>query len=87
MQELRKVIDELVDEKQAKNDKYLRFSYYEVVVGKKVGAEQEDEFVELATTKLRNNGYTVYKKDEEFIYDNAHRKVETNELLIAIKKG
>lgn len=85
LKDLKEIIDELVDEKKEKNNRYLRFTYYEVMVGKKLNSDQEDKFVELATIKLRNNGYTVYRKDEEFVYNNAHRKVEINELLIAIK--
>lgn len=85
MNDLKEIIDDLVNKKREQNDEYLRFSYYEVMVGKKVNSDQEDKFVELATIKLRNNGYRVYQKDEEFVYNNAHRRVEINELLIAIK--
>lgn len=84
--DLRTKIDRLVENKINKNKSYLRFSYFEVIVNSNINAKLEKDFVRLASTKLNNMNYVVYKKGEEFIYDNAHRKVETNELLIAIKR-
>ena len=51
-----------------------------------VKKEQENQFLILAKTKLNNMGYKVYLKDERFFYKECNRKVELNELLIAIKK-
>ena len=84
--ELRKLIDKLIDEKLLINDEYLRFSFYEVMVKGGVKKEQENQFLILAKTKLKNMGYKVYLKDERFFYKECNRKVELNELLIAIKK-
>ena len=83
--ELRKLIDKLIDEKLLINDEYLRFSFYEVMVKGGVKKEQENQFLILAKTKLNNMGYKVYLKDERFFYKECNRKVELNELLIAIK--
>lgn len=84
--ELRKLIDKLIDEKLLINDEYLRFSFYEVMVKGGVKKEQENQFLILAKTKLNKMGYKVYLKDERFFYKECNRKVELNELLIAIKK-
>lgn len=84
--ELRKLIDKLIDEKLLINDEYLRFSFYEVMVKGGVKKEQENQFLILAKTKLNNMGYKVYLKYERFFYKECNRKVELNELLIAIKK-
>lgn len=86
MTNLRKVIDKLIDEKILIDANCLRFTFYEVMITNKVKNEQEDEFLTLSKIKLNNMGYTVYFKGEEFVYDNANRRVQSNELLIAIKE-
>ena len=76
------IIDELIEEKLAIDDNFLRFTFFEVRVKKE---EEEKEFAQLAGIKLTNMGYTVYFQDQEFIYKEAKRRVQINELIIAIK--
>ena len=61
------------------------FTFFEVRVKKGVKEEEEKEFAQLAGIKLTNMGYTVYFQDQEFIYKEAKRRVQINELIIAIK--
>ncbi len=79
------IIDELIEEKLAIDDNFLRFTFFEVRVKKGVKEEEEKEFAQLAGIKLTNMGYTVYFQDQEFIYKEAKRRVQINELIIAIK--
>lgn len=79
------IIDELIEEKLTIDDNFLRFTFFEVIVKKGVKEEEEKEFVQLAGIKLTNMGYTVYFQDQEFIYKEAKRRVQINELIIAIK--
>ena len=74
------IIDELIEEKLAIDD-----NFFEVRVKKGVKEEEEKEFAQLAGIKLTNMGYTVYFQDQEFIYKEAKRRVQINELIIAIK--
>lgn len=83
---LMSLIDNLVDEKLAINEKILKFSFYEVRVKNGITSEQEGEFLRLATTKLNNMKYRVYLSDEEFTFDGDIMKVQPNELLIAVKE-
>ena len=79
------IIDELIEEKQAIDENFLRFTFYEVMVKKDVKEYEEKDFLQLAGIKLTNMGYTVYFQDQEFIYKEAKRRVQINELIIAIK--
>ncbi len=84
--ELMYLIEKLVDQKTAKNEDFLRFTFYEVRVKSKVTEKQEANFLILAKNKLNNMGYKVYFEEQEFIYNDARMKVQPNELLIAIKE-
>ncbi len=81
------IIDELIEEKQAIDENFLRFTFYEVMVKKDVKEYEEKDFLQLAGIKLTNLGYTVYFKDQEFTYNKAIRRVQINELIIAIKEN
>lgn len=81
------IIDELIEEKLAIDDNFLRFTFFEVRVKKGVKEEEEKEFAQLAGIKLTNMGYIVYFQDQEFIYKEAKRRVQINELIIAIKNN
>ena len=82
---LKEVIDDLVSEKIANDENFIRITYYEAIVKKNVDKDKEQRFAELASIKLDNMGYNVYLKDEEFFYKSTHMKVQSNEILIAIK--
>lgn len=79
------LINELVDEKIDKDEDFLRFTFYEVMVKNKVVNKQEIDFITLAKNKLNNMGYSVYLQEQEFIYNDISMKVQPNELLVAIK--
>lgn len=85
--ELMCLIDKLIDEKLEIDEKFLRFTFYEVMVKNKVSNQQESEFLGLAKNKLNNMRYTVYFQDQQFMYNEARMKVQPNELLIAIKEN
>lgn len=84
--ELMCLIDRLIEEKIEKNQEFLRFTFYEVMVKEKVPNSQENEFNMLAKNKLNNMRYIVYLQDQEFIYNEAKMRVQPNELLIAVKE-
>lgn len=85
--ELINLIEHLVYQKIAKDENFLRFSFYEIRVKGRVGEKQEGEFLRLAQNKLNNMGYAVYFQEQEFFYNEAKMKVQDNELIIAIKNN
>lgn len=80
------IIDELIEEKLSIDENFLRFTFYEVRVKKGVKDEEEKYFLKLAENKLNNMNYIVYFQDQEFTYNEARRRVQINELLIAVKR-
>ena len=80
------IIDELIEEKLSIDENFLRFTFYEVRVKKGVKDEEEKDFLKLAENKLNNMNYIVYFQDQEFTYNESRRRVQINELLIAVKR-
>ena len=78
-------IDEDIHRKISKNEKYVRYSYFELRVKHNLSEDDAITFVKLAKNKLENMDYRVYLKGERFVFENANRIVEENEYLIAIK--
>lgn len=82
---IRIIIDDLISEKLELDENFLIFTYFEVIVKNNLKKEQEQEFCNLAKIKLNNMGYNVYFTNEKFVYEGVLRKVESNQILIAIK--
>lgn len=78
-------IDEDIHRKISENEKYVRYSYFELRVKHNLSEDDAITFVKLAKNKLENMDYRVYLKGERFIFEDANRIVEKNEYLIAIK--
>ena len=49
--------------------------------------EEMNNVLQISKMFLKNRKYRVYFTDEKFEYQNATRKVQSNEMLIAIKEG
>ena len=78
-------ITELIDSKIEKNPNRIVFTWFEIRVRKNLTEEQTDDFLRLARNRLENLNYKVYFTGAKFVYENANRTVQDNELLIAIK--
>ena len=78
-------ITELIDSKIEKNPNCIVFTWFEIRVRKNLTEEQTDDFLRLARNRLENLNYKVYFTGAKFVYENANRTVQDNELLIAIK--
>ena len=68
------------------NKDYIRYTYYELKVKYNLSDNELDRFLVLIRAKLENENYNVYFTDAKFVYDNANRTVQPNEILIAIKE-
>ena len=79
-------ITEFLDDKIKKNENEVIISFYEIRVKKNLSEIETDKFLELCKTRLENLGYQVFFTGAKFVFQNANRTVQPNELLIAIKK-
>ena len=84
--ELKKFTVGLIESKEKENENYIRYSYYELKVKYNLSEEEIDEVLKISRDYFENKGYKVYFTNAEFEYQNAKRKVEINEYLIAFKE-
>ena len=80
-----KIIEKTLEEKINKDDKILRYSFYELRVKENLTENETDRILELIKNKLEKDNYNIYFTGAKFTYDEANRMVQPNELLIAIK--
>ena len=80
------LIESTLTEKTYQNINYIRYTFYELKVKYNLSEQELDRFLILIRTKLENENYKVYFTDAKFIYENANRTVQPNEILIAIKE-
>ena len=84
------MIETTLIEKKINNQNYIRYSFYEINVKypKEYGIEKQDlgMFLQQLRKRLKEENYHIYTEGQKFEYDNAKRVVESNEILVAIKK-
>lgn len=85
--ELKSFIINFIDLKERQNPNYIRYSYYELKVKYELNEKEIDEVLRVSRDYFENKDYKVYFTNAEFEYQNARRKVESNELMIAIKEN
>ena len=73
-------------EKESENKDYIEYSYYELKVKDNLSEGEIDEVLRISRDYFENKGYKVYFTNAEFEYQNAKRKVEINEYMIAFKE-
>lgn len=79
-------IDLYIENKLRQNENYVIFTYYELRVKLNFSSEETLNFLHLVSTKLQNNNYKIYRTGQEYIYEGQNKKVEENQLLVAIKQ-
>lgn len=84
--EIINLIETSLTEKICQDINYIRYTFYELKVKYNLSEKELDRFLVLIRTKLENENYKVYFTDAKFIYNNANRTVQPNEILIAIKE-
>lgn len=83
--ELKRFIINLIESKEKENENYIRYSYYELKIKNNLSENEIDNVLRISRDYFENKGYKVYFTNAEFEYQNAKRKVETNEYMIALK--
>lgn len=78
-------IEKTLITKMREDDRFIRYSYYELKVTEDLSDEDLDRFLQLIKIKLEKLNYTVLFTGAKFTYQDCCRTVEANELMIAIK--
>lgn len=78
-------LDKDIHRKIDQNDKYIRYSYFELRVTHNLSEGEVVTFLQLAKNKLENMNYKVYFTGDSYVFENENRIVGDNEYLIAIK--
>lgn len=84
--ELKRFTISLIKSKEKENEDYIRYSYYELKVKDNLSEGEIDEVLRISRDYFENKGCKVYFTNAEFEYQNAKRKVEINEYMIAFKE-
>lgn len=79
-------VSNLLNEKLAINENEIIFTFYELRVKHNLSELDTIEFLKLSRNKLQNDGYKVFFTGAKFVYQNANRTVQDNELMVAIKE-
>lgn len=74
-----------INKKVEENENYIRYTFFELKVKNELSETELKEFLEINRNYFENNNYRVYVTGEEFWYNNKIRKVEINEIMIAVK--
>ncbi len=79
-------VNQYIDEKMKDKPEIIRFGYNELRVEQNLSDADTLALISMAAQKLKND-YRVYRTGQKYYYGGKVNTVETNELLIAIKKG
>ncbi len=85
-EELKQFTINLIHKKELENSEYIRYTFYELRVKYNRSEKEVDEILEINKNYFENKGYNVYFTGARFVYQNASRLVQPNELMIAIKE-
>lgn len=83
---LNKQDEEYIESKLKENPAEIRFTFFELRVKMNKSEQETKLLLKTAQNKLENSGYKCYFEDEKFEFKNAYRRVQPNELMIAIKE-
>jgi len=78
-------IDAYIENKISKDEECIIFSFYELRVKLNLSSNETMTFIQLASIKLENSNYKIYRTGQEYHY-NGKKKVEDNQLLTSIEK-
>lgn len=78
-------VDDFTNKKIYLNRNFIRITFYEFRLKFGLTKNESDKCIELSKIRFENLGYKVFLTGEDYAYKGEPKKVETNELLIAIK--
>ena len=80
-----RTVDSYLNYKLDENSDFILLTFYELRVKLDLSQTDTNEFINLSAIRLKNIGYTVYFTGQEYEYNEEHKIVKDNELLVAIK--
>ena len=80
-----KFVTEYIEKKVNENDKFIRYTFYELRIKNNLSQDDIEEFLDVNKDYFENKGYKVFFTGDKYEYNNETRYVEQNELMIAIK--
>ena len=80
-----RTVDSYLNYKLDENSDFILLTFYELRVKLDLSQADTNEFLNLSAIRLKNIGYNVYFTDQEYEYNEEHKIVKDNELLVAIK--
>ena len=83
--EIQRFIQKFIDEKMKADPNYIRCTFYEIRIKNNFTEEDTLQFLKLIRNYLENNNFNVYFTGAKFVYKEANRTVQPNELFIAYK--
>ena len=75
-----------IENKLEENEGFVRYTFFELRVKYNLSEKETEEFLQINKNYFNNKNYKIYLTGENFEYQNMMRKVQDNELLIAIKQ-
>ena len=78
------LITKLVDKKINQDEKIVKIEYYKLIKQTETRTFEIPEAIEKMAIRLENLGYTVYRENENYIYNGKKCVVQSNEVLVAI---
>ncbi len=75
-----------INKKIEENENYIKYTFYELRVKNNLSEKELDKFLKINKDYFENKNYNVYFTGAKFVYQNANRMVQPNELMIAIKE-
>lgn len=82
-----KEIGDNIDKKISKNSEFIKYTFYELRIQLNLSEEEMYSFISLASTRLKNLGYNIYRTRQKYFYNYQEQIVKDNELFVAIKRG
>ncbi len=80
-----KFVTDYINEKVNENENFIRYTFYELRVKKNLSNDDVEEFLDINKDYFENKGYKVYFTGDEYEQNGEKKKVEQNELFIAMK--
>lgn len=79
-------VEKYLERKMLENENFIVCTFYDLRVKNNLSEEDVDKFLEWSRNKLEKYNYKVYFTGAKFVYENANRTVQDNEIMIAIKE-
>ena len=78
--------NDYLDNKIQENENLIQITFYELRIKLNLSEEEANQVLEWTKNKFEKLNYHIYFTGQEYEYQNSIKIVQSNELMIAIKK-